>query len=80
MEPGAEAHPTRPTLLSGKPLICNRALCRPWVRMLITTEASWFCRHEPKLPKPVSDRVPHPAPESGRVQPVHDAAAVVQLR
>lgn len=48
--------------------------------MLITELASWFCRHKPELPKPVRDRVPHPAAEGGRLQPAHDAAAVVQLR
>lgn len=33
----------------------------------MTAVAPCFCRCEPKLPKPVSDRVPHRPPEGGRV-------------
>lgn len=61
-----------PTLLS-----VSRGLWRP---VPMAAVAPWFCRYEPKLPKLVSDRLPRSPPESGRVQPAHDAAAVVQLR
>lgn len=68
----APKHAPLPTLL-----LVSRGLCRP---VPMTAVAPWFCRYEPKLPKLVSDWLPRPPPESGRVQPAHDAAAVVQLR
>ena len=57
-DPGTEAHHTpHPAFgVTGAVQTCA-----------MTAVAPCFCRCEPKLPKPVSDRVPHRPPEGGRV-------------